>query len=171
MRPLRQRAIAPFSSRAPIRVFRDREVQRLVDELLAGEDRSFALDDHTLPSRRRAGERADIEDTRRRLPGVRGFRTDSGLRRAHHRTAEPTVHDRRARRRRTRDRQRNAEQAQWLAAWIDDPLEGVHLVLVAGGGRTPGALDKASKANAQVVGSGADQTADVLQRELHGPRT
>jgi len=31
-------------------VFRDREVQRLVDELLAGEDRSFALDDHTFAS-------------------------------------------------------------------------------------------------------------------------
>lgn len=58
------------------------------------------------------------------------------------------------------------EQAKWLASWIADPLEGVHLVLVAGGGRTPGALDKATKANAQITGPAADQTADVLQREL-----
>jgi len=43
-------------------VFRDREVQRLVDELLAGEDRSFALDDHTFASRRRAGDAEPAED-------------------------------------------------------------------------------------------------------------
>jgi DNA polymerase III delta subunit len=58
------------------------------------------------------------------------------------------------------------EQAQWLAAWIADPLAGVHLVLVAGGGRVSSALDKAIKAHAQVVGPAADQTADVLQHEL-----
>ena len=36
---------------------RDREVQRVVDELLDGIDRSLALDDHTLESRRRGSER------------------------------------------------------------------------------------------------------------------
>ncbi len=40
-------------------VLRDREVQRLVDELLGGDDRSFALDDHTFASRRRAGDADD----------------------------------------------------------------------------------------------------------------
>jgi hypothetical protein len=34
---------------------RDREVQRVIDELLAGVDRSIALDDHTVESRRRGG--------------------------------------------------------------------------------------------------------------------
>ena len=34
---------------------RDREVQRVVDELLGGVDRSLALDDHTIESRRRGG--------------------------------------------------------------------------------------------------------------------
>src|SRR5690349_16660381 len=43
-------------------VLRDREVQRLVDQLLAGDDRSFALDDHTLAARRRAGDSAPESD-------------------------------------------------------------------------------------------------------------
>jgi DNA polymerase-3 subunit delta len=59
-----------------------------------------------------------------------------------------------------------AEQAQWLAGWITDPLDGVHLVLVAGGGRVPAALDKAIKAHAQVVGPAYESTGDVLQQEL-----
>ena len=33
---------------------RDREVQRLVEELLAGEDRTLALEEHEIPARRRA---------------------------------------------------------------------------------------------------------------------
>ena len=41
---------------------RDRDVQRVVDELLAGVDRSLALDDHTIESRRRAGEEPDDVD-------------------------------------------------------------------------------------------------------------
>jgi DNA polymerase-3 subunit delta len=59
-----------------------------------------------------------------------------------------------------------AEQGQWLGGWIAEPLPGVHLVLVAGGGRTPAALDKACKAHAQIVGPAAEQTGEVLQREL-----
>ena len=47
---------------------RDREVQRVVDELLGGDDRSFALDDHTIPSRRRRRRRAA---SRRRRTGGR----------------------------------------------------------------------------------------------------
>src|SRR5205085_12084015 len=45
-----------------------------------------------------------------------------------------------------------SEQAKWLAEWIGDPLPGVHLVLVAGGGRLSTTLDKAIKAVADVVG-------------------
>ena len=39
------------------------------------------------------------------------------------------------------------DQAKWIAAWMDDPLDATRLVLVAGGGRTPPALDKAGKAH------------------------
>ena len=119
-------------------------------------------------SRRRGGRGGRERRRRRRRARVGGLDRAAGVRRAHHRAAEPAVHDAGAGRRRAR---RSAtprrEQAQWLAAWIADPLDGVHLVLVAGGGRIPSALDKACKAHAQVVGPAAEQTADVLQRELH----
>jgi DNA polymerase III subunit delta len=146
---------------------RDREVQRIVDELLGGEDRSFALDDHTLASRRRAGdstESADDDDDVRgsegstELPAFAALTT--ALQSPPFMTAARVVVVREI-------GNATTEQAQWLAAWIDDPLDGVHLVLVAGGGRTPGALDKACKAKARVVGPAAELTADVLQKELH----
>jgi DNA polymerase III subunit delta len=145
---------------------RDREVQRLIDELLAGEDRSFALDDHTLASRRRVGDPADPEpddETRAsegstELPAFAALTT--ALQSPPFMTSARVVV--------VRDiANATTEQAQWLAGWIADPLDGVHLVLVAGGGRVSSALDKAIKANATVVGPAADQTADLLQRELH----
>jgi DNA polymerase-3 subunit delta len=59
-----------------------------------------------------------------------------------------------------------SEQAKWLAAWITDPLDGVHLVLVMGGGRVSPALTKACKASGTVVGetkeASGEQTAAVL---------
>jgi DNA polymerase III delta subunit len=55
-----------------------------------------------------------------------------------------------------------SEQGKWLAAWMEDPLEGVHLVLVAGGTRIPAALATACKASATVVGSAGEQTSATL---------
>jgi DNA polymerase-3 subunit delta len=145
---------------------RDREVQRVVDELLGGDDRSFALDDHTLAGRRRAGEAApeseDDADDRggegsTELPAFAALAT--ALQSPPFMTASRVVV--------VRDiGNASAEQAQWLAAWISDPLDGVHLVLVAGGGRVPAALDKAIKAQAEVVGPASESTTDVLQQEL-----
>ena len=145
---------------------RDREVQRLITELLGGDDRSFALDDHTLASRRRAGDAAESADTDDDGPASEGSTElpafaalTTALQSPPFMTASRVVV--------VRDiGNATTEQAQWLAAWIADPLEGVHLVLVAGGGRIPSALDKACKANAQIVGPAAVQTADVLQNEL-----
>ncbi len=148
-------------------VLRDREVQRLVDELLGGDDRSFALDDHTLASRRRAGDAAadaadDDDDARgsegsTELPAFAALTT--ALQSPPFMTAARVVV--------VRDiGNATTEQAQWLAEWINDPLDGVHLVLVVGGGRVPTVLDKAAKAKAEVTGPAADQTGDVLQREL-----
>jgi DNA polymerase III delta subunit len=148
---------------------RDREVQRLIDELLEGVDRSFALDDHTFAGRRRAGESAsdnsddDDDDAgtssegSTELPAFAALAT--ALQSPPFMTSARLVVVREI-------GNATAEQAQWLAAWIGDPLDGVHLVLVVGGGRIPTVLDKACKASAQIVGVGADPTADVLQREL-----
>jgi DNA polymerase III subunit delta len=145
-------------------VLRDREAQRLIDELLGEEERSFALDDHTIPSRRRATDTdqstSDADDDGEgsvELPAFAAITT--ALSSPPFMTACRVVV--------VRDiGGLTAEQGRWLAQWIEDPLDGVHLVLVAGGGRIPGALDKVCKSNALVVGPAAEQTTAVLQREL-----
>lgn len=147
-------------------VLRDREVQRVVDDLLEGADRSFALDDHTIASRRAAGSAGDdtsddgqADETSVELPAFVAITT--ALSSPPFMTPARVVI--------VRDiGNLTSEQAQWLAAWIADPLDDVHLVVVAGGGRTASALDKACKAHAKVVGPTAEQTTEVLQEELKG---
>jgi DNA polymerase-3 subunit delta len=142
---------------------RDREVQRVVDELLGGDDRSFALDDHTIAARRRAGASEEPDDDAPaaegsvELPAFAAITT--ALSSPPFMSANRVVVVREI-------GALTAEQAQWLGAWITDPLDGVHLVLVAGGGRIASALDKAVKANAEVVGPAAEQTAKVLEQQL-----
>jgi DNA polymerase-3 subunit delta len=142
-------------------VLRDREVQRIIDELLGADDRSLALDDHTIAGRRRAGEDAPDEepvgDGGVELPAFAGIAT--ALQSPPFMTGARVVVVREI-------GNLTADQGRWLAEWIADPLEGVHLVLVVGGGRTPTALDKACKEHAQAAGPAEEKTADVLQREL-----
>jgi DNA polymerase-3 subunit delta len=143
---------------------RDREVQRVVDELLAGADRSFALDDHTIASRRRSGgddEEGDGEEVGVELPAFTAI--TNALSSPPFMTPARVVV--------VRDiGGLVADQSKWIAAWIENPLPDVHLVLVAGGGRTPVALDKAAKAHGEVVGPASEQTGDVLQSELKDAR-
>jgi DNA polymerase-3 subunit delta len=142
---------------------RDREVQRVVDELLDGADRSFALDDHTMASRRRGAGAEEADDTEpaeegsTELPAFAAITT--ALSSPPFMTPCRVVVMREA-------GNLTTEQAQWLAGWVADPLPDVHLVVVAGGGRTPSALDKAVKAHGQVQGPAAEQMGDVLQHEL-----
>jgi DNA polymerase-3 subunit delta len=148
---------------------RDREVQRVIDELLGGEDRSFALDDHTIASRRRASagdEPAPDDDAPEaagsvELPAFAAITT--ALSSPPFMSANRVVVVREI-------GALTAEQSQWLASWIGDPLDGVHLVLVTGGGRVPSALDKAVKANGESVGPASEQTEKVLQQQLHNAR-
>ena len=140
----------------------DREVQHLIDELLGGDDRSFALDDHTVGGRRRAGaaendDEDESADGSLELPAFAVITTAL--------QSPPFMTDARVVVVREIGNL-TSEQGQWLATWIADPLDGVHLVLVGGGGRTPTALDKAVKATAEVVGPAAEGTADVLAHEL-----
>jgi DNA polymerase III delta subunit len=145
-------------------VLRDREVQRIIDELLGDDDRSFALDDHTIASKRRAADDADdggaggaSDDGSIEMPAFAAITT--ALQSPPFMTAARVVVVREI-------GGLTADQGKWLAEWMADPLDGVHLVLVGGGGRVTSALDKACKAHATVVGPATEQTADVLQAEL-----
>jgi DNA polymerase-3 subunit delta len=146
-------------------VLRDREAHRLVAELLGEGEHGLALEDHTLASRRRGAtdaEEGPIGDDAAaegsvELPAFAAV--VNALQSPPFMTSCRVVVVREI-------ANAGAEQARWLAAWMADPLDGVHLVLVSGGGRTPAALDKACKTHAQVVGPPAESTADVLKREL-----
>ena len=149
-------------------VLRDREVQRLVQRLLGKGDHEFALDDHTMAARRRSGTDADTattdndEDDRGgdgsvELPAFAAV--VNALQSPPFMTPCRVVVVREI-------GNIVADQSRWIAEWIADPLPDVHLVLVSGGGRTPGALDKAAKAHTEVVAPATEKTTDVLAREL-----
>lgn len=145
---------------------RDREVQRVADELLGGIDRSLALDDHTIESRRKGGASAetDTHDTDDG-PSSGSLELPTFAAVVNAVQSPPFMTDCRVVIVREIGNL-TTEQGKWLAEWISDPLDGVHLVLVAGGGRIPSALDKACKASASVLGStkeaSGEQTALLL---------
>lgn len=136
---------------------REREVHRLVDSLLDGADRAFALEDHVVTAGRGGG---DPEES-----GDGGVDTPVFAAIANALASPPfmtpvrvvVVHD---------IGNLRTDQAQWLAGWIAEPLEGVHLVLVAGGGRTPPSIEKACGAHGDVVKPAAEDTGTVLDSEL-----
>jgi DNA polymerase III subunit delta len=144
---------------------RDREVQRLVDELLDGEDRTLALEEHEILARRRAGD-----DSAPESPGDGAAsehptfaRVTNALQSPPFMTAHRVVVVREI-------GNLASEQAKWLAGWIEAGSETTRLVLVSGGGRTPAPLEKAVKAHATVATPGSEQTEKVLARELQGAR-
>jgi DNA polymerase-3 subunit delta len=139
---------------------RDREVARLVEQLLDGSDASLALDDHTIPPRRRVestdDEVADADSVD--LPVFTAVTT--AVQSPPFMTPVRVVVVREI-------GNLTAEQAQWLAVYVADPLPTTRLVLVAGGGRVPAALEKALKAaKVGAVAPRAEGVADVLAAEL-----
>ena len=146
---------------------RDREVQRAVDELLNGVDRSLALDDHTIESRRGAGDEQDDADDEAATGASLELPTFAAVVNALQ--SPPFMTECRVVV--VRDiGNLTSDQGKWLASWMDDPLEGVHLVLVTGGTRIPAALSKAVKASANVVGALGEQTAAVLAKTAKAAR-
>jgi DNA polymerase-3 subunit delta len=144
---------------------RDRDVQRVVDELLGGVDRSLALDDHTIESRRRGGADTDpLDDTDDAGTGA-SLELPTFAAVVNAVQSPPFMTECRVVVVREIGNL-TSEQAKWLAEWISDPLDGVHLVLVMGGGRVSPTLTKACKASGEVVGdtkdASAEQTAAVL---------
>ena len=145
-------------------VLRDTEVNRVIDQLLGETDRMYALEDFTLASKRKVagdddgGPDPDDEDASPETPVFRSImnalasppfmtpirviviRDIGGL---------------------------GAEQAGLLAGFITDPVDGVALVLVGGGGRIPAALDKALKgAHAVTVAPKSEKVDEVLDAAL-----
>ena len=151
---------------------RDREVQRVVDEVLAGVDRSLALDDHTIESRNKPRGATETE------PAVDDDDDGSTGASLELPTFAAVVNALQSPPFMTECRvvvvreigNLTSEQGKWLADWIGDPLDGVHLVLVTGGTRIPAALAKAAKAEANVVGSAGEQTAAVLAQMAKAAR-
>ncbi len=137
-------------------VLRGAAVDRLVVELLQGESRDLALEDYTVPGRRRADEARDDDDT-----------GDAGVVQAIVTAlASPpfvtarrvvVVHEAGA---------LNAASAEAMVPFIAQPSDGIALVLVAGGGRMPSALEKALKAAAvPTVAPESERTDTVLKAE------
>lgn len=146
-------------------VLRDAAVEKLVTELLAGEDRTLALEDLTIPARARGAAGAsgngevgddggDVGESPVFTSVVNALQTPPFM------TARRVVVVREI-------GNLGADQAAVLAGYVTEPSEGTVLVLVAGGGRIPAALDKALKAvKAPTVAPAAEKTTDVLALAL-----
>jgi DNA polymerase III subunit delta len=141
---------------------RDREVQRVIDGLLDGDDRSLALDDHTIPGRRRSAAGSDDDapsgdGESLELPVFTAITT--ALQSPPFMTSCRVVVVREI-------GNLSKDQAQWLAEYLAAPLDTSRLVLVTGGGKTPAALEKAIKAaKAETIGPESEETGAVLQAE------
>ena len=155
-------------------VLRDAEVNRVIDQLLGEIDRMYALEDFTLAAKRKSasagaagvggeGENdssseADDEETSPETPVFRAIM--NALSSPPFMTPMRVIV--------VRDiGGLGAEQTAMLAGMIVDPLDGVALVLVSGGGRIPAALDKALKAvGAVTVAPKSEKVDDVLDTAL-----
>lgn len=137
---------------------RANELAALVDRLLAGDDRVYALEEFEIATRRRGGD--DGDDTADAAatgePGdvMRSILT--ALATPPFMTSRRVVVVRNI-------AALDAAAATSLASYVAEPYEGVHLVLVHEGGRMPAALDKAIRAaKVATIGAASEKTGDVL---------
>ena len=138
-------------------VLRGAAIDRLVVELLAGESRDLALEDYTIPGRRRADEAREGDDDTGDASVVQAIVT--ALASPPFLTARRVVvvHDVGA---------LNAASAEAIVPFVAQPSDGIALVLVAGGGRMPSALEKALKAaDVATVAPESERTDTVLKTE------
>jgi hypothetical protein len=139
-------------------VLRGAAVDRLVGELLQGEPREFALEDYTIPGRRRAGAEEPRDEDEPGDPGVVQA-VVTALASPPFVTARRVVvvHEVGA---------MNAASAEAIVPFVAQPSDGIALVLVAGGGRMPSALEKALKAaGVETVSPESERTDTVLKTE------
>jgi DNA polymerase III subunit delta len=146
---------------------RANEVNALVERLLDGDDRTYALEEFDIAGRRRAGDDDDDNDDG---ASAGGDAPDAMRAIVNALSTPPFVTSRRVvvvRNVAALD----AANAATLADRVLDPLDGVYLVMVHEGGRLPAALDKAiKKATVDVVGPASEKTGDVLGDALRAAR-
>ena len=138
-------------------ILRSDALDALVADLLGADDRSLALEEFTVPGRPREGEVGGEDERRAAVGGA----VNAALSPPFMTTVRVVV---------VRDvGNLLAAEVAPLLEYLDDPLDSTHLVLVAGGGRTPDALAKKCKA-VGVVEHGPAHTAaaDVLDAALGG---
>ena len=143
-------------------VLRDTEVSKLVDKLLGDVDKLYAFEDFVIEARRRAtGDDDDAVENEPEAVDLPIFRSImNALSSPPFMTPVRVVAVRNI-------GGLNAEQAGLLAQYIADPLDGIYLVMVAGGGRVNTALDKAIKAaSVPIIAPKSEKTEDVLETAL-----
>jgi DNA polymerase-3 subunit delta len=140
-------------------LLRDRVVEALVVELLAGEDRSLALEDVVIPGRGTSGDDGVAS-------GGHDARDAAMVTVINAATSPPFMTA--ARVVVVRDvGALTAAEAEPLVRYLGDPLETTALVLVAGGGTTAANLAKQLKAVGAVERAPAsEKTSDVLADEV-----
>ena len=136
-------------------ILRGEAVQTLVGDLLAGDDPTLALEEHEVPGRATADGEAGGADAR--LAVVEGVLNAAAT--------PPFMTSRRIVVLRDVGLLAAAEVEPLVRA-LEDLLPTTELVLVAGGGRTPKALDDVVKRAGAVHAPAAMKPADVLAREL-----
>ena len=130
----------------------------LITELLAGDDRSFALEEFTVASRR-GGDGDDRPTESGSADAGEGGTVAAILNAAQ---SPPFMTARRVVVVRDYE-QIPATEVAPLVAYLADPLDSTALVFVGGGGRVPKALGDALKAaGAETVGPDSEKTVDVL---------
>jgi len=136
-------------------ILRAEAVQSLVRELLEGDDPTLALEEHEVPGRAAGEGEAGGAEARQAVVEVvmNAAATPPFM------TARRVVVLREI-------GLLSATEVEPIVRALDDLLATTELVLVAGGGRTPKALDDAMKRGGAVHAPDAVKPADVLAREL-----
>jgi DNA polymerase III subunit delta len=145
-------------------VLRDEVIDRLVTELLAGDDRSLAVEEFTIPGRAGGSGGGSDEGGESAAPAAdRESVVAAALLAAQ---SPPFMTGRRVVLVREAGNLAAAD-AEAIVTYVADPMETTDLVLVAGGGRLPANLTKALKAGkAQELGPTAEKTSDVLDEHV-----
>lgn len=121
----------------------------LVHELLGDDDRTLALEDITIPGRTDGADaRAAAVDAVVNAARTPPFMTERRV---------VVVREVGA---------LTADEAKGIVEYLDDPLDTTALVLVAGGGTTPKALDERVKKSGTVTAPDSEKPGDVLRDAL-----